>query len=246
MFQRRVTHAAYGLIFLLLAPAAVPEERFSVPGVAPGALSSLPPEAKASISAALGRNQRAYHAKGAGEAWRIDNPKHGLQMSFTANGVEVRKGAARFRLQLTGVGRGAQLEAPQVGTPEAKDNRIEYRRGALTEWYLNGPLGLEQGFTLDRPPARTGSEALTLALRLSGDLSAVPDPRGDGLALQAPGGQTALRYRGLVAWDSTGRTLPAWWQAQGSAVRLRVDDSGARYPLTIDPIIEDAQLIASD
>jgi hypothetical protein len=55
-----------------------------------------------------------------------------------------------------------------------------------------------------------------------------------------------LRYRGLVAWDSTGRTLPAWWQAQGSAVRLRVDDSGAPYPLTIDPIIEDARLVASD
>jgi len=40
--------------------------------------------------------------------------------------------------------------------------------------------------------------------------------------------------------------LPAWWQGQGSEVRLRVDDSGARYPLTIDPIFEDARLVASD
>jgi hypothetical protein len=46
-----------------------------------------------------------------------------------------------------------------------------------------------------------------------------------------------LRYRGLVAWDSTGRALPTWWQGQGSEVRLRVDDIGAQYPLTIDPII---------
>ena len=131
-------------------------------------------------------------------------------------------------------------------SPEAKANRVEYRRGGLSEWYVNGPLGLEQGFTLDSPPARKGSEALTLALRLSGDLSAVPDPRGDGMALQARGGGTALRYRGLVAWDSTGRTLPAWWQGQGSEVRLRVDDAGAHYPLTIDPIFEDARLVASD
>ena len=62
------------------------------------------------------------------------------------------------------------------------------------------------------------------------------------MALQARGGGTALRYRGLVAWDSTGRPLSAWWQGQGSEVRLRVDDAGARYPLTIDPIIEDARL----
>ena len=66
------------------------------------------------------------------------------------------------------------------------------------------------------------------------------------MALQARGGGTALRYRGLVAWDSTGRTLAAWWQGQGSEVRLRVDDAGAHYPLTIDPIIEDARLVASD
>ena len=147
---------------------------------------------------------------------------------------------------LTGLGRGARLEAVAASKPEAKSNRIDYRRGGLSEWYVNGPLGLEQGFTLDSPPARKGSEALTLALRLSGDLSAVPDPRGDGMALQARGGGTALRYRGLVAWDSTGRTLPAWWQGQGSEVRLRVDDAGARYPLTIDPIFEDARLTASD
>jgi hypothetical protein len=108
----------------------------------------------------------------------------------------------------------------------------------------DGPLGLEQGFTLNSPPARKGSEALTLALRLSGDLSAVPDPRGEGMALQARGGGTALRYRGLVAWDSTGRALPVWWQGHGSEVQLRVDDADARYPLTLDPIFEDARLTA--
>ena len=59
-------------------------------------------------------------------------------------------------------------------------------------------------------------------------------------------GTAALRYRGLVAWDATGRALSAWWQGQGSEVRLRVDDAGAPYPLSIDPIIEEARLVASD
>ncbi|MGH8591973.1 MAG: FG-GAP repeat protein [Gammaproteobacteria bacterium] len=242
------------LMFLLVLPVVVrsagagtrPPERLLEQEAPPPGLSSLPIQAQASISAALGRDQRASHAKRDGRAWRLGNQKHGLRASFTMSGVEVRSGAARFRLRLTALGRGARLEAVASSKPEAKSNRIQYRRGALSEWYVNGPLGLEQGFTLDSPPASKESEALTLALRLSGDLSAVPDPRGEGMALQAPGGRTALRYRGLVAWDSTGRTLPAWWQGQGSEIRLRVDDSEARYPLTIDPIIEDARLMSSD
>jgi hypothetical protein len=230
----------------LTAGGTSPAAKRAEPASTTPGLSSLPIQAQASISAALGRDQRAYHAKREGRAWRLDNPKHGLRADFTTRGVDMQSGAARFRLRLTGLGRGARLESVAAAKPEAKSNRIDYRRGALSEWYVNGPLGLEQGFTLDTPPARKGSEALTLALRLSGDLSAVPDPRGEGMALQARGGGTALRYRGLVAWDRTGRPLPAWWQGQGSEVRLRLDDGGARYPLTVDPIIEDAKIVASD
>ena len=254
MYRSRFSRLGGSFLMLLIAlPLALrdagagtrPSKRV-VKQEAPRGLSSLPIQGQAAISAALGRDQRAYHAKRDGRAWRLENPKHGLRADFTTRGVEVRSGAARFGLRLTGLGRGARLEAVATAKPGAKANRIDYRRGALSEWYVNGPLGLEQGFTLDSPPARKGSEALTLTLRLSGDLSAVPDPRGDGMALQARGGGTALRYRGLVAWDSTGRTLPTWWQGQGSEVRLRVDDVGAHYPLTIDPIFEDARLAASD
>ena len=255
MYRTRFSRLGCSVLILLIAlPLGVHHAaagtRLSVrlveQGKPPPGLSSLPIQAQTSISAALGRDQRAYHAKREGRGWRLENPKHGLRADFTTRGVEVQSGAARFGLRLTGLGRGARLEAVAAAKPEAKSNRVEYRRGALSEWYVNGPLGLEQGFTLDSPPARKGSEALTLALRLSGDLSAVPDPRGEGMALQARGGGTALRYRGLVAWDSTGRTLRAWWQGQGSEVRLRVDDAGAHYPLTIDPIFEDARLTASD
>ena len=255
MYRTRFSRLGCSVLVLLIAlPLGVhyaaagtrPSERLVEQGAPPPGLSSLPIQAQASISAALGRDQRAYHAKREGRAWRLENSKHGLRADFTTGGVEVQSGAARFGLRLTGLGRGARLEAVAAAKPEAKSNRIDYRRGVLSEWYVNGPLGLEQGFTIDSPPARRGSEALTLALRLSGDLSAVPDPRGDGMALQAREGGTALRYRGLVAWDSAGRTLPAWWQGQGSEVRLRVDDAGARYPLTIDPIFEDARLTASD
>jgi hypothetical protein len=30
--------------------------------------------------------------------------------------------------------------------PEAQGNRVVYDRGAVSEWYVNDPRGLEQGF----------------------------------------------------------------------------------------------------
>ena len=256
MFRSNV-HTSGCLFVLLLLTLPLANGCGAWVGVAPAdksvdqreasaSLSSLPAEAQASISAALGRDQRAYHAKEQGEGWRLANPKHGLRADFTARGMEVQTGTARFGLRLTGLGRGARLQAVAAGTPEAKANRVEYRRGGLTEWYVNGPLGLEQGFTLDGPPARVSAEALTVSLRLAGDLSVVPDSQGDGVALRSSAAHAQLRYRGLVAWDTTGRALPAWWQVVGSEVRLRVDDTEARYPLTIDPFFEQAKLTASD
>ena len=61
--------------------------------------------------------------------------------------------------------------------PTARANRVSYRRGPLTEWYANGPLGLEQGFTLKAPSDRRRSGPLTLALSLSGSLRPVARTR---------------------------------------------------------------------
>jgi len=54
-----------------------------------------------------------------------------------------------------------------------------YQRGVLTEWYVNGPLGLEQGFTLAERPAKANGSPLTFELSLSGDLLAVIDSDGN-------------------------------------------------------------------
>src|SRR6185436_9419192 len=111
-------------------------------------------------------------------------------------------------------------------------NRVEYRRGGLTEWYANGPLGLEQGFTLQTRPQ--GAGPLTLAQRWSGPLRA----RADGGAIafaRTAGGPALLTYSGLRAVDAAGRTLPARMELAGDRVLLRVDDAGALYPVTIDP-----------
>ncbi|MGH3083070.1 MAG: FG-GAP repeat protein [Gaiellaceae bacterium] len=71
-------------------------------------------------------------------------------------------------------------------------------------------------------------------------------PLWDAVALVGAGGVASLRYRGLLATDALGRELPAWLELEGGTLLVRVDDAGARYPLTIDPFLEQAKLTASD
>ena len=51
-------------------------------------------------------------------------------------------------------------------------------------------------------------------------------------------GRVALRYGALGAVDARGRRLPATVALRGSSLLLRIADRGARYPLRIDPFIQ--------
>jgi FG-GAP repeat len=208
-------------------------------------LSDLPPAAQAQISAALGREHSSYHAVARGGGFRAANPKHSLVADFAPSGVKVSVGTATWSLALRGYGYGEALQAVSAVAPQAMANRVEYQRGALTEWYLNGPLGLEQGFTIARPPAGEPAEPLTLALTFSGPLTPSVDSDGKDVVLSRADGTPVLAYRGLTAYDATGRELRAWVQISGGALRLRVDDAGAQYPLVVDPFVQQAKLTAS-
>jgi hypothetical protein len=120
-------------------------------------------------------------------------------------------------------------------SPVASADRVTYARGPVREWWANGPLGLEQGFDIARRPA--GSGALTLSLAVSGSA------RLDHGTVLLPGG---LRYAGLRATDARGRSLHAWLHVRDGRVLVRVADRGARYPVRIDPFVEQAELTPSD
>jgi len=212
----------------------------------PANQETLPLPAQAAISGVLGRDNRAYHATSQGQALHMTNPRHGLAVELTEAGVQVRHGGAHVDLAWRGYGYGTVPSPGPAVAPVARDNRVEYRRGAVTEWYVNGPRGLQQGFTLLAPPGPRIGAPLTLVLALSGTLHARVEPGETGLTLSSPDGATVLAYRGLTAWDASGRALPARLQVQGGELRLHVEDAGARYPLLVDPFVEQAKLTASD
>jgi hypothetical protein len=204
---------------------------------------TLPSAAQAHISSAIGKDQEVYHAVRNGAGVRLDNPDHAVSANFTSAGVRFRLGTGKWGLTLRGHGYGDLLLAASASPPTANANRVEYRRGALTEWYVNGPIGLEQGFTLQEAPKQANGQPLTLAFTVEGNLDASVDSGARDLTL-SKNGAAAYRYAGLRAWDANRRELRTWLEMAGKDLRVRVDDAGARYPVTIDPVVQAAKLVA--
>jgi hypothetical protein len=192
-------------------------------------LESLPLAAQGPVSASLGQDVPAYRLEGL----RAVNPEQHLHARFSRRGVTVASGPAQLGIALSAYGHGSTLRPVGSAVPRASANRVRYAHGALTEWYANGPLGVDQGFDV---AARPGPAAgpLTLSLALSGNLAA-RQRRGSVLFT---GQGAALRYGGLVATDARGHVLRSWLELVKGHVLIRVADRGASYPLRIDPMIQ--------
>lgn len=208
--------------------------------------TSLTASAQSTISATLGADSLVYHAHSSKTAIVITNSDQDLSAHFTSRDIEVNSGKDRWGMAFLGYGYGNTLRAAQPAAPIANSNRVEYRRGTLTEWYVNGPAGLEQGFTISQPSLNSQHDSLTIALSLSGNLVAVADQDRKGLSLNDRSGKPLLRYAGLTAYDKTGHELESWLQVTGSNLLLHVDDAGAQYPITVDPTVQLAKLSATD
>jgi len=209
-------------------------------------LGSLDEAAQSVISETIGRDTRGYRAHASGVGFRVENPRHQLVADFDSKGVAIHAGCTTWRLALRAVGFGNDLKAIDEAVPEERLNRIEYKHKWLSEWYANGPLGLEQGVTVYEPPARRSNQPLTIALVMSGGTAAAVDRSRTGLTLIDYDQTPKLRYSGLTAFDSAGVPLRAWIEFQGEQLLVRVSEAGARYPIVIDPWIQLAKLTASD
>jgi len=204
-------------------------------------LSALPVGAQGAVSAALGARSPVYRVAVSGSGFQADNPAQRLHERFGDAGVTVGSGALDERLRLSAVGYGSALENVGAMRASAHANRVLYASSAVREWYANGPLGLEQGFTLARAPAGDPAKPLTLAIALSGDARVALAAGAHGATIGRPGAP-ALRYGGLLATDAHGRTLSSWLELRGGRLLLRVNARHASYPLRIDPLFQQAQL----
>jgi len=207
-------------------------------GLAPrAAFSSLPRALRALASGSLAATAPSFDVSAAGGAFTAQNAGQGLRARFDRAGVEVVSGGTRVGLRLRAAGYGSSLRPLAAVSPLARANRVSYARAGLTEWYANGPHGLEQGFTLPRAPAGRAASTLTLSLALSG--TAHPALAADGRSvLFGRAGAASLRYGGLLASDARGRALPGRLRLSAAGLLLQIDTRGARYPVRVDPLLQ--------
>ncbi len=246
--------ACAGVLFFVPAQA--------IDEIDPGNPEAIPPGLYPALVAAIQRDAPEGYRVDAldprAATYRADNSAQGLTTLFKPEGLAVEpRGAAAWRigLRLVGYGRGVDIRPAPLTSLVAAGNRVEYRRGGtadeplLSEWYVNGPLGVEQGFTLAAPPpgAVQGDGDLRMVLGLSGDLEPRVSADGRDLHLKDASGATVLSYHGLYAYDATGRELSARLHLAGQRLAIHVADGDAVYPLTIDPLLSrETKLTASD
>jgi len=184
-----------------------------------------------------GRDLSGYRVAGLSAG----NPAQRFGVSFSPAGASVLDRGVKLSVGLSGFGYESALRELGSAAPRVSANRVSYRFGSLTEWYANGPLGLEQGFALAARPA-AGSGPLLLSLRISGGWAA----RMDGGSVLLSGRGVSLSYGGLVVTDARGRVLRSALRLVKRGVLIEVDDRGAAYPLRIDPFIQQARLYSSN
>lgn len=179
--------------------------------------------------------------------WQATNTAHELKIAFSQQGLSLNG----WKMRLAALNGQAFPSRP---LPVASNNRVEYQYQTqnqhdanLTEWYVNGPLGLEQGFTLTGP-GQAGGNVIKVDLAVEG--TRLTQTEKGWLNIHPASGETAdLQYGGLYAYDATGQQLPARLllvpaaDRQAQLIRLEVDTAAARYPIVIDPFIQQQRLV---
>jgi hypothetical protein len=207
--------------------------------------AALPAGASGAISRGIGSDQPAYFAqRGAGGTIVLRNTTQHLDASLS-RGAVVLSGAqgARFALSAPSIGRTAASTTPLFAAAQITRNHVTFASPMLSEWFANGPAGVEQGFTVATRPS--GAGPLEITQTLARGVQATVNAAGDGVVLRTAHG--SLTYTGLTVTDATGARVPALLAARGHRLIITVRDARVVYPLRIDPVfVQSAELTLSN
>ncbi|MBI3819443.1 MAG: FG-GAP repeat protein [Planctomycetes bacterium] len=197
-------------------------------------------------AAYVARRDAAYPAEG---GYRLYNTGQHWSTQFDGRGFLTKpdRGDWSWGLELKGYGSpGREKAAPnftKLAAEGVRVNRVWDEN--LTEWYQNDVRGLEHGYTIrERPGDVEGLLSFTLAVR--GDLRPQVLANGRDVRFVNNNKTSVLDYSGVTVIDAVGKNLPARFENLNGNLQLTVDERGARYPLTIDPVAQQAYLKASN
>jgi len=203
---------------------------------------NLPIGLSYAISEAQGAEQDSFHFVSLEDGFRADNTIHNLRALYRDGTMSMQYGDDTFALSVTRFGYASNLQSLSTASERISSaNRLDIVYDNLTEWYINGTGGIQQGFTITERPT-TGEGLLEVAMTITGSLT--PSLSGNTLNLQNSEGVLKLTYSGLMAFDANGDELPVSMRWQDDELVLTADDTHAVYPVTIDPATQEAKLLA--
>lgn len=178
--------------------------------------------------------------EGAGAGYLAVNAQQDLITRIVPEGMVIA-GPARSpvwetSLRLSGFRRGCSeliQWRPAEACPDGSE--LRWKGNGLTVHYEHSNAGMRQNFILDRSPVGIGD--VQVVLHSSGDLQ-VENLSERAIRFVDEFGTERFRYEDLKVWDACGTILQAHMQADPNTgeVVLHVDDRGASYPITVDPI----------
>lgn len=251
----RLIGAAFLLLVCSISPSAVADVQ-TRPMAAKPALT-LPDQVPAGLTEPDWQGIRAAYESGrhgfqaVDGGWKAYNPGQEWVTSFDHRGFTARPqhGEWTWGLELIDYGF-AQTRAVVSGIPAVKvdGQRLSYQWDEIVEeWFVNDQRGLEHGFILAKRPAGPLGEPLSFTLSVRGGLSPRITSDARGVDFLNDDQKTVLNYSGLKVWDADGTILNSRFEAEKDGnFRLLVDEKNARYPITIDPVAQQAYLKASN
>ena len=155
-----------------------------------------------------------------------------LRLTTGGPGIGIRLQAAGFGVQRM------QVSSPSVRLTQGVGQwpQVDFRRLGITESYVNGSAGLHHSFQISGRAEGQGRPWIRLQVMGADRVRSTSDDR---VAVQV--GDRTFTYSGLSAWDARGRILPARMVGKDGEITLSVDDAGANYPITIDPMWDQQQ-----
>lgn len=157
-----------------------------------------------------------------------------LEAEATPEGLwlsSAEEDGGRLRLRAERLGRKEFTTIPARGVVSLTGKTAIFTRPGLTEEYSVSIDGVRQDFVVAERPA--GHGGLRVELGLSG---ARAETESYGAKITLEGSGRELAYSRLLVTDAEGRQLPATLETtRPDQITVCVDDTGAVYPVCIDP-----------
>jgi len=171
-----------------------------------------------------------YSFREADGALRATPPAGDLAVEASADAIVITDSAGEAPIT---VGLRRVAERPVPAPTRAHDGaRVTFERPGIEEWYAHGPLGVEQGFVVERDLVGDAERlVLDVAVEADGYERAGTD---EALVLARDGRRVSVRD--LYATDASGEPLEATMAWRGADLRIEVDVRSAAWPVLVDPM----------